>query len=99
MYQLGAGRITGAELAWVTRTGDIGPVDSGWQFNPPAQDYGWSLSLDGAHVALTHEVDGNADIWIKQLPNGPFERLTFDPREENSPAWTPDGRFVSYTGG
>jgi Tol biopolymer transport system component len=41
-------------------------------------------------------VDGNVDIWIKDLPVGRFERLTFDDEDERFPVWTPDGQFVRY---
>ena len=47
-------------------------------------------------MALTHNVDGNDDIWIKQLPDGPLEQLTTDDRVDTSPFWSPDGEFVAY---
>jgi len=84
------------ELVWVTRSGDATPVDPDWTFNPPPNNYGWSLSPDGSQVALTNVSDGNIDIWIKQLPDGPFERLTFDDADERYPVWTPDGQWVTY---
>jgi len=57
------------------------------------------LSPDGSRIALTHNTDpGNVDIWIKELPVGPFERLTLSPGTELSPTWTPDGAHVSYVG-
>ena len=100
IYSVGsAGARAGiAELVWVTRSGDAAPVDPSWQFDPPpaALAVGWRLSPDGARVALTNMVDGNVDIWIKQLPEGPLERLTFDNADERYPGWTPDGRFVTY---
>jgi Tol biopolymer transport system component len=36
------------------------------------------------------------DIWIKQLPDGPLERLTFDDVAETDPFWSTDGQFVTY---
>jgi WD40 repeat protein len=84
------------ELVWVTRSGDATPVDPDWTFNPPPNNYGWSLSPDGSQVALTNVSDGNIDIWIKQLPDGPLERLTFDDADERYPVWTPDGQWVTY---
>jgi Tol biopolymer transport system component len=42
-------------------------------------------------------VDGNADIWIEHLPDGPLERLTSDDGIDASPFWSPDGAFVGYT--
>ena len=84
------------ELVWVTRSGDAAPVDPGWRFEPVSPNYAWSLSPDGAQVALPRRVDGNVDIWIKQLPDGPFERLTFDDVAERYPIWASDGQFVTY---
>ena len=47
-------------------------------------------------MALSLEVDGNVDIRIKQLPDGPLERLTFDDVAETDTFWSPDGQFVTY---
>ena len=88
-----------AELVWVTRSGVATPVDPAWQFTPPEQNYGWSLSPGGTRVALTHEVDGNVDIWIKQLPDGPFERLTTSAGWDGHPVWTPGDQLLTYIGG
>ena len=48
---------------------------------------------------MSRIVDGNADIWTKQLPDGPFERLTFDSDSEMSPGWSPEGQYVVYSRG
>ena len=47
-------------------------------------------------MAISPDVDGNVDILIKQLPDGPLERLTFDDVGETEPFWSPDGQFVTY---
>ena len=88
--------VADTELMWVTRSGEATPVDSGWQFNRPSIGPGWSLSPDGRQIALTVETGGNDDIWIKQLPEGPLERLTLTPAPERTPWWTPDGQSVMY---
>jgi Tol biopolymer transport system component len=64
---------------------------------------GWSLSPDGTRVAYRALVDGNYDIWIKELGGrrNP-SRLTFHAFEERMPRWTPDGErvtFISYREG
>ena len=97
LIYLGGGATSGlAELVWVTRSGDSAPVEPGWSYEPPSVNYGWSLSPDGSRVALTSEVDGNVDVWIKQLGGGPFERLTFDDAIERDGVWSADGEFVTY---
>jgi len=50
-------------------------------------------------VAVQQLVDGNNDIWIKHLPDGPLERLTSGDRLETSPFWSPNGEFVAYSRG
>ena len=36
---------------------------------------------------------------MKQLPDGPVERLTFEGTPNYSPVWTADGQFISFTSG
>ncbi len=85
------------EPVWVTRSGEARPVDPNWQLGLlSVLTSGLSLSPDGARVAVMRVVDGNADIWIKQLPDGPLERLTSEDGIDASPFWSPDGAFVAY---
>ena len=86
------------EPVWVTRSGDRVSIDLVWPMNTQAGS-GLRLSPDGAQVAVQQFVEGNDDIWIKPLPDGPLERLTFDDRVESSPFWSPDGEFVAYSRG
>jgi Tol biopolymer transport system component len=41
-------------------------------------------------------VDGNEDIWIKELPDGPESRLTRGAAAERMPRWAPDGLSVTF---
>ena len=86
-----------SEMVWVSRSGVETPVDPDWQFRNPILFAGWSLSPDGSRVAYTvvHE-EGVQSIWVKQLPDGPAERLTFSEGREMSPAWSGDGEFLAY---
>ena len=47
-------------------------------------------------MVFTNETDGNVDIWTKVLPDGPMSRLTFDDALEQLPAWTSDGREITF---
>ena len=87
------------EFVWVTRSGAATPVSPGETLRWPiiGQNNGLRLSPDGSRVAFTNSTDGNIDIWTKTLPNGPMSRLTFDEGPEQLPAWTPDGRTVTFT--
>jgi hypothetical protein len=95
-----------AAVVWVDRSGHLQPVDSSWQVNTGgsyrgagvAPETGWGLALspDGRRIALTLLTEFGTDIWIKQLPTGPVSRLTLDPGEDRAPAWTPDGRAITF---
>ncbi|GAC1654842.1 MAG: hypothetical protein NVS4B3_19180 [Gemmatimonadaceae bacterium] len=87
------------ELAWVTRDGKAQPVDPDWQgtFSEP------SLAPDGRLLAVsvtphgTYDAIGQAsDVWVKQLDRGPSIKLTLDGKENCCPAWTPDGKSVTF---
>ncbi len=86
------------EFVWVTRSGEASPVSPGetlrWTFQ--GQHDGLRLSPDGGRVAFTNETNGNVDIWTKVLPDGPMSRRTFDESAEQLPAWTPDGREITF---
>ena len=83
------------ELVWVTRDGKAHPVDHDWQggsFSDP------SLSPDGKRLAVARGTGGETgDIWIKQLDQGPSNKLTQDGSNNASPTWTPDGRSVTFS--
>jgi Tol biopolymer transport system component len=56
------------------------------------------LSPDGKATAVELSRNGKSDIWVKQLPNGPFSRITFGDTNFFRPSWTPDGSHVLYLG-
>ena len=86
-------------LVWVDRAGVESPVDPAWTFHLTVAggNVGWSISPDGKRVAIGLNSESGDDIWVKQLPNGPLSRLSFDSAAEVRPRWSRDGRFVSYT--
>ena len=93
-----------AALVWVDRSGHVEPVDSSWQVNTGGfydgadlpTGWGVALSPEGRRIALTLFTDLGTDIWIKQLPAGPVSRLTLSPGTDRAPAWTPDGRAITF---
>jgi Tol biopolymer transport system component len=81
------------ELTWVARDGSRTLFDSSWrgQLASPA------LSPDGSRVAVALTDDARTDIWIKPVAGGLATRLTGEQHRTNAePAWSPDGRWVSY---
>jgi len=99
LYSSGSSTTARRQLVWVTRDGDMTPVDSSWTFVQGDVNTSWSISPDGSQVALREQVDGEYDIWVKQLDDGPRSRLTFDDRGDYYPMWTPDGTSVTYVSG
>ena len=84
----------GVEAVWVTREGVASLVDSSWTF-VEGSGGGVALSPTGDRLAVSAIASGGEDIWIKQLPAGPFTRLSFT-GSNGRPFWTADGRSVAY---
>ena len=81
------------EPMWVSRDGTAQPVDPAWHGALMAP----SISPDGLRLAVGNSsVSGRSEIWIKQLDRGPALKLTPSGIYNNGPAWTPDGRSVTY---
>jgi dipeptidyl aminopeptidase/acylaminoacyl peptidase len=59
---------------------------------------GIALSPDGRRLAVTVASGEGSDIWIKELPTGPFTRFTFGGRNLR-PAWSADGTTLLYVTG
>jgi serine/threonine-protein kinase len=99
IYRLGSAASAEATFVWVERNGDSAPVDPGWTFNPAFNPRTWSLSPDGTRIATVRRSEAGIDVWVKQLPDGPFDRLTSDRGEEVYPTWSPDGTSILYSAG
>ena len=95
VYQTGSGGGR-SEFVWVTRSGQATPVHPGYTFSTAV---GWRLSPDETRIVFNSAVDGNTDVRIKHLPDGPEERITFSEDLDLRPFWTPDGENVTYFSG
>ncbi|HTR21638.1 MAG TPA: protein kinase [Gemmatimonadales bacterium] len=86
------------ELVWIDRAGVIAPIDMGGplKIDPGGGNPGWALSPDGRRLAIGLLTSGGGDIWVKQLPNGPLSRVTFDSLPDMRPRWEPGGRRITY---
>ena len=93
-YAEGTGVLT-RQLTWVDRRGVIlGMVgEPGNYFSP-------RLSRDGKRIAYdqSEATTDSGDIWVLDLERGISTRLTFDPRNESSPIWSPDDRHLFFFG-
>ncbi len=88
------GAIASRRAVWVTREGFATPVDPAW--DPQGTINSLALSPDGKALAVGLTRNGKEDVWVKQLPAGPFSRVTFGDTASVRPAWTPDGRTLVY---
>jgi serine/threonine-protein kinase len=79
---------------WVDRNGDETPVDPAWQ--PQGIIANFALSPDGRALALDVVQNGIDAVWVKQIPTGPYSRLTFGDTGNMRPTWSADGRSVVY---
>ncbi|MDP2956161.1 MAG: protein kinase [Longimicrobiales bacterium] len=91
LYRTGAGAVE--ELVWVSRAGEVEPVDPAWTgvFGSPA------LSPDGRRLAVTLPGESTTDVWVRQLDRGPSLKLTFEGSGNDYPTWTPDGGSVTFS--
>ena len=81
------------ELIWFTRggaqQGAVGEASPGVPSRP-------ALSPDATIVAVSRSVDGASDIYLESVSGGPATRFTFEPGEDVSPVWSPDGQRLYY---
>ena len=89
VYVPGIGADVVNTLVWVDRQGQEEVVAADRLYDSPR------LSPEGTHVALD-VFDGQYDIWIHDLARRTLSRLTFDPADDRSPLWTPDGQRVVF---
>ncbi len=91
-YQIGVGS---AEqfLAWTGPSGtQLGRLGEPGQFRRPR------ISPDGtqAVVEVVDPETETSDLWLVNLDTGLRTRFTFDPGDEQSAVWTPDGESILY---
>jgi serine/threonine-protein kinase len=88
------GTLGSRRAVWVSREGGVTPVDPGW--DPQGVIESARLSPNGKALAVGLSREGRRDIWVKQLPDGPFSRITFGDTSSVRPSWSADGRDVLY---
>src|SRR5262245_58622179 len=88
------GTLVSRRAVWVSMEGGVTPVDADW--DPQGVIESASLSPNGKEIAVGLSREGRRDIWVKQLPDGPFSRITFGDTSSVRPSWSADGREVYY---
>jgi Tol biopolymer transport system component len=81
------------QLSWLDSTGKTtGVIDVADRYFSPR------LSSDDTRLAVAR-IDAKTragDIYAIELARGTSVRLTFDPGDDHSPVWSPDGRYVLW---
>ena len=91
-YIAGEGSLT-RQLTWVDRKGSVLET-----VGKPGNYFSPRLSHDGRRIAydLSEATSDSGDIWALDREHGNATRLTFDPRNESSPVWSPDDRLLLF---
>ena len=82
------------QLTWVDRTGKVVGVAGERERNEVSSP---ELAPDGRRVATMRVVQGNGDIWRRDLVRGGMTRLTFDAAGDTTPIWSPDGLWIGFS--
>jgi eukaryotic-like serine/threonine-protein kinase len=93
VYSAGASAGVLSELVWYDQSGkELGRIGTpGVIANPSIAPDGSRVVVDAADLKTT-----NVDIWTEDLTHNTASRLTFDPAEEATGAWSHDGRTIAY---
>jgi serine/threonine protein kinase/Tol biopolymer transport system component len=93
VYQEAGTSGAAARLTWVDRTGKVIA-----NVGEPGAFGDVELSPDGqrAVVTIVDPSQGQSDLWTIDLSRGLPTRLTFDPRNDVSPLWSPDGSRIVF---
>ena len=79
-------------LTWVDRSGKVLST-----VGQPGTYANLSLSPDGRQLAFGSATSQTApDIWGIDLTRNVSSRITFDPANDDTPIWTPDGRALLF---
>jgi eukaryotic-like serine/threonine-protein kinase len=93
LYRVSEG-LTASRLQWLGRDGTPQAV-----LGDPADYLELSLSPDGRRAAASvrDPNTGNRDLWMFDVARNLGTRFTFDPGNEESPVFSPDGNWVAFS--
>ena len=80
------------QVAWLDASGkQLGEVGE------PGAIQDLRLSPDGNTLVEVSPTGKNLDLWLLDLSRGVRTRFTFNPAEDMSPAWSPDGTKIAFS--
>jgi len=92
IYETGAQVAAPDHVVYLTRDGRAEPIDSAWSGSFQTL----ALSPDGRRLAISAIQGTSQQLWVKQLPNGPITKLTFDGTQNARPTWSRDGQSIGF---
>ena len=82
---------TNRSLVWLDRVHAAATIAA-----PPKSFADPRVSPDGQRLAFEATENGD-DLWVLDLRRGTTTRMTFDPGEDETPVWSPDGKWIAYS--
>ncbi len=85
------GESLGTPIQWMDREGKLQPLRAA-----PGVYNRVRFSPDGQRLALDITAERNRDVGVYEWARDNLVRLTFDPSQDQSPVWTPDGQRIAF---
>jgi len=82
----------GTRLLTVSTSGQLSPIAT------ETRDYSDPRVSPDGHFLAAHLQGDENDIWVTDIARGTLTRLSMDAGEDETPVWSPDGRFVAWSG-
>ena len=102
VYRLGTTIRQPGTPVWIDRSGRATEIDPEWTVfinDGAAGALTLSPSGDRLAISLPRPDRNDFDVWVKRLDEGPLSRITFSGEGNFYPAWSIDGRKLSYSMG